>query len=318
MSTPLIPQEIYLLERYSSLDYFGEMRDAWASMVKAAEEALDQFMRKLPLDYRRRDLSRQPDIVWGERVLPNFRSTLESLNTGYILLSRGDLSALALGGNVMTNIKGQTSDYPADWMPKELEDRFWYWQGEAGTRAFNVSITEYAGWVMTDLTSRYSAQSRGILAAPPSWPVYRLNPAITSTTGQPVGRSGIYLPACDDSCAEVLIQGYDAFRARVGFDSRTTHSVSRAATTWTLVERIADSGGGVPGQEDSTSTIAEHSMLRRAPGGEACPQAGWWHTPAKTGSRRYFKSGEVMPVFEGSPYGTTIWQWDVDQSAPRL
>ncbi|MEN9452933.1 MAG: hypothetical protein RLZZ369_1992, partial [Pseudomonadota bacterium] len=40
MATPLIPQEIYLLERYSSLDYFGEMRDAWAKMLDAAEEAL--------------------------------------------------------------------------------------------------------------------------------------------------------------------------------------------------------------------------------------------------------------------------------------
>jgi hypothetical protein len=31
MSAPLIPQEIYLLERYSSLEYFGRMRDAFAA-----------------------------------------------------------------------------------------------------------------------------------------------------------------------------------------------------------------------------------------------------------------------------------------------
>jgi len=43
MASPLIPQEIYLLERYSSADYFGDMRDAWAAMVKHAERALDIF-----------------------------------------------------------------------------------------------------------------------------------------------------------------------------------------------------------------------------------------------------------------------------------
>ena len=50
------------------------------------------------------------------------------------------------------------------------------------------------------------------------------------------------------------------------------------------------------------------------PGGEACPQAGWWFTPAKVGSRRHFEAGEVMPVIEGSDYGATFWQWDANQS----
>jgi hypothetical protein len=52
--------------------------------------------------------------------------------------------------------------------------------------------------------------------------------------------------------------------------------------------------------------------------GESCPRAGWWFTPAKVGSRRYFKADEVMPIIEGSSYGSTFWQWDVDQSAPKL
>ncbi|MGJ7530017.1 PoNe immunity protein domain-containing protein [Variovorax sp. GB1P17] len=60
------------------------------------------------------------------------------------------------------------------------------------------------------------------------------------------------------------------------------------------------------------------SRPTRVPGGEYCPQAGWWFTPASTGSRRYFKQGEVMPIIEGSDYGSTFWQWDFDQSAPAL
>ena len=87
------PQEIFLLERYSSPAYFKEMRDAFANMLEAAEYALELFVNDLPFDYRTRPLNQQPDIVWGERVLPNLRDTLDSLNIGYQELLNGDLAA---------------------------------------------------------------------------------------------------------------------------------------------------------------------------------------------------------------------------------
>ncbi len=62
--TTIHPQEIYLLERYVSLEYFGELRDVWGAMIKHVETCLDQFMKNLPLDYRKRPLSDQPDVVW--------------------------------------------------------------------------------------------------------------------------------------------------------------------------------------------------------------------------------------------------------------
>lgn len=49
-----------------------------------------------------------------------------------------------------------------------------------------------------------------------------------------------------------------------------------------------------------------------------CPKPGWWFTPAKTNSRRYFKRGEVFPEIESSSYGATFWQWSPDQSDPSL
>ncbi|MBY4767254.1 type VI immunity family protein [Burkholderia ambifaria] len=49
------------------------------------------------------------------------------------------------------------------------------------------------------------------------------------------------------------------------------------------------------------------------PGGNACPVAGWWQTPAKTGSRRYFEAGEIMPAIEGSAWGKTHWNWSPNQ-----
>lgn len=54
------------------------------------------------------------------------------------------------------------------------------------------------------------------------------------------------------------------------------------------------------------------------PAGQPCPESGWWHTPAKVGSRRYFKQGDVMPKIEGSSYGDTYWLWDADQESPKL
>lgn len=53
------------------------------------------------------------------------------------------------------------------------------------------------------------------------------------------------------------------------------------------------------------------------PGNAPCPKTGWWFTPAKAGSHRYFKQSEIMPSV-GGDYGQTFWQWSPDQSAPKL
>lgn len=53
--------------------------------------------------------------------------------------------------------------------------------------------------------------------------------------------------------------------------------------------------------------------ITRCEANKPCPEAGFWWTPAKEHSRRYFQQGEIMPNFPGSPYGVTIWQWDVNQ-----
>ncbi|MFS8930533.1 conserved hypothetical protein [Cupriavidus taiwanensis] len=52
----------------------------------------------------------------------------------------------------------------------------------------------------------------------------------------------------------------------------------------------------------------------RCDSGQPCPQAGWWMTPAKIKSRRWFAKDEMMPDIKDSDFGATIWQWDMDQS----
>ncbi|MBH9578884.1 PoNe immunity protein domain-containing protein [Inhella proteolytica] len=50
----------------------------------------------------------------------------------------------------------------------------------------------------------------------------------------------------------------------------------------------------------------------RCESGQACPQSGYWLSPAQVGSRRHFQAGDLMPIL-GGDYGVTIWQWDENQ-----
>lgn len=57
---------------------------------------------------------------------------------------------------------------------------------------------------------------------------------------------------------------------------------------------------------------AETSERERCEAGQPCPHEGFWHTPAKSDSRRFFKAGEIMPAFE-SDWGDTVWLRDENQ-----
>lgn len=69
------------------------------------------------------------------------------------------------------------------------------------------------------------------------------------------------------------------------------------------------------GDNPSAASAAQSPTIPdRVEGGGPCSKSGWWITPAKVGSRRYFEAGEIMPVIESSDYGATFWQWDANQS----
>lgn len=72
-----------------------------------------------------------------------------------------------------------------------------------------------------------------------------------------------------------------------------------------MIERIADSGGGLPGASDEIAA----GVRIRVEGGKHCPRTGFYLTPAKSNSRRHFNQGDTMPSW-GGDYGVTIWQWD--------
>lgn len=60
------------------------------------------------------------------------------------------------------------------------------------------------------------------------------------------------------------------------------------------------------------SAASPDSVALRCEAGQPCPRDGFWFTPAKADSRRYFKHGEIVPAL-GGDYGLTIWQWDERQ-----
>ncbi len=84
---------------------------------------------------------------------------------------------------------------------------------------------------------------------------------------------------------------------------------------WYFVEMI---DGEFDDTSEDETNAAEPVRRLNVPAGQPCPETGWWHTPAKAGSRRYFKQGTVMPEMKGSDYGATYWQWSHDQEMPNL
>lgn len=319
MAPALIPQEVYLLERYTSAEYFLPMRDAWERMVKHAEACLEVFVENLPSDYRSRPLWQQPDIVWGERVLPNFRGTLNSLFDAYIRLSHGDKQALGAAGRIRSDFAGFSRDYSVDWMdePQVAEilpkggDLFWKYLGEALRPASNIERTVDIGWTYGALGRRYQSDAEPF-SPPERWPKYRLNSNVRVSTDQSAPKTGCYLPMVEEASPQFWIEGNDVFEALVGLNEDENQYRERRPAGWILIERV-------PGEfvdNPLTDLLQDNAALirvERVPAGKSCPQSGWWYTPAKSDSRRYFKQGESFPNVEDSEYGDTFWLWSPNQ-----
>ena len=226
------------------------------------------------------------------------------------------------GFGVLGDIRGQKMDYWEGWMDEVepgAERKYFDLLHRAGQLAQPIEITTSGIWSPGDLTTRYHEILSTLPLNPPSsWPVYRLNTQVKVKSGERNPVTGFYLPDVDNSFPALLIKTDDemwgeAPEARIGNPDRTRAGF--LPCTWTLIERIADSGGGMPGQDNASGTDVR---IQRVPGGQTCPVAGWWHTPAAANSRRYFNQGDTMPSISGSNYGDTYWLWDANQDSPKL
>ncbi|MEO7495933.1 MAG: hypothetical protein ABIT83_18875 [Massilia sp.] len=270
----LDPQEVFLLERYTSAAYTGQLRDVWGEMIAHVEQCVDAFMRKPPRDDRSRLLPDRPDIVWGERVLPNFRDTCRALCDGYIELTHGDLAGLDACHGPMSDAKGQ-SDFSPDWMNVADRETYGRLLNRASGMAGNISASVGAYWSPGELTSRYDESARGALDPPPRWPVYALDTHTAVRTGHPVKVSGIYLPDTDNSGAQFLSAAGDVAPEACAFirmedllnpDNGQKYAgqpiFDKRAVLWRLVTRTSDAGttwpieGAVAPQRRHLSTSA--------------------------------------------------------------
>ena len=82
---------------------------------------------------------------------------------------------------------------------------------------------------------------------------------------------------------------------------------------WMLDEKYTGPIDWPANWRDDVADFADGTAQRlRCEAGQPCPREGWWFTPAKAGSRRFFAQGDVMPAYS-TDYGMTIWQWDEQQ-----
>lgn len=221
--TALIPQEVYLLERYTSKDYFVLVRDAWDEVVRHVESCLDLFVNDLPANYRGRPLWDQPDIVWGERVLPNFRSTRDHMDSAYIRLTHGDKQALGAASRITSDMRGQGDSSP-EWMDAisvgkvfpDAKDVYYDLLRQANLAARNVATTVDSQWAWGLLGDQYNHDARGAFDPPERWPRYRLNLEVRTSTGQLAPPDGNLFADCRDVFASLPHRGQSGIQGARG------------------------------------------------------------------------------------------------------
>ncbi len=114
----------------------------------------------------------------------------------------------------------------------------------------------------------------------------------------------------------------EEFRERVIWDGvpqvdLAPSAVARKAftarpTTWYFVE-VVEGEFETYDDNDIPGVILKRI---RVEGGDVCPESGYYFTPVNPTSRRHFKQGEIMPIFQSTLW-KTIWQWDEQQMCAR-
>ncbi len=317
MHIKINPDQIRLLELFISPTYLGDLRDKWAKMIDHIESCLATYMLDLPPRYRSKPLPEQPDIVWGHRVLPNFRSTLESLNQGFILLTHGDFAGLSSAHGPRSDGKGQM-DFWAGWMSKNDEKLYEELLYSAVMMANNIVLTEGAYWSSLDPSKHPYDFQRSLHTFRNRR--YRICPSSTVYSGDRTKVSGIYAPDLDQASpqflsnkyataplAKVYVKSEDLLDPVTGEKYDEQLIFEKRACVWYLIERWDTCDDDASDQNYYSTGVSCIS------GGELCPVTGFYFTPAKVNSRTRFEEGTIMPSF-ASTYGITIWQWDANQS----
>lgn len=306
--------QIKLLELFISKTYFAAMRDEWERMINHVEACLSSYMSNLSPNYRSKPLQDQPDVAWGHRVLPNFRQTMEGLNTGFILLTHGDMSGLAYANGVRSDYKGQM-EYGSDWMEPDDAQKYDDAIYSAMVMAHNIGITEAAEW--TSLKPSKHLKELQLASQQASFRSYKVNMNVSVRSGNKITVNGIYVPDLEQGCPQFLnsgrlfspktsvyVRSKDLLDPITGEKYDEHRFYEEKDCIWYLIERC-------DGAESTTDSVHAATTLC-INGGEQCSQSGYYFTPASPNSRSWFEAGSLMPLLS-TEYGMTIWQWDLNQ-----
>lgn len=180
-------------------------------------------------------------------------------------------------------------------------------------------------------TAIQSAEKYGVISAPSSFPTHPVDVGQSVCPGERCPRTGVWVPkqwldgATDFSLAfgvegrpmqpAYRIKGLELNNPFIGYDEEMAAEYEAIATGLPVTEAVDTIWYFVTQPIHKTDSIDD--MRLRCEAGQPCPKTGHWITPARAGSRRYFQQGTTMPEV-ASDYGSTIWQWDSDQSDPNL
>lgn len=304
------PKEAYLLEQFSSLQFFETMRNNYRFFLDGLEELFEIYMHNLPYNLRSLPLPEQADINWGGTVLPNLRSTMDRIDIAYAKIKAGDFTYLRCTGEIRSNDKGM-SEFSPHWMddlPVNKVRQCWDYYSIANQYASILESTYPTTWDKGFLAKEFphlELFNNINVNLPESYPIYRINPEVKVKSKEKLIKAGIYICGDFDHKLKFLAaspeQG-NGFAPRYAMQNPETYENTYFETTWTLVERIADTGG-------SAETIQAENLKGFA--GEICPCSGHWWSPVNQSEKRYFEQGEVFPEISNNAWGKTIWYLEV-------
>ncbi|NAR49098.1 hypothetical protein GPS60_16275 [Acinetobacter haemolyticus] len=246
------PKAAYLLEQFSSLEFFETMRNNYGLFLDSLEELFEIYMHNLPYNLRSLPYPEQADIQWGGAVLPNLRNTMDRIDSAYAKIKSGDFTYLRCTGEIRSNDKG-LSEFSPHWMdnlPTAKVKQCWDHYSVAKSYASIISNTYPTYWNLDELVIDYPEDDifhEINLVLPDSYPVYRVNPEIIVKSNEKVEKTGIYICEQDRKRIEFMAASEEESRgvgsvAATGMDPDTFETFY-GDCAWILVERIADEGG---------------------------------------------------------------------------
>lgn len=310
MNYTFSPKEVYLIEQFTSPEFFEVMRSNYQSYINELEELFEIYMHNLPYNLRSLPLPEQADIVWGETVLPNLRDTMQRINVASEKIKNGDFTYLFIAGEIRSNDKG-LSEFSNNWlddMPTEKVIQCFKYHSLAADYASVIESAYPTSWGKGELTSMFPSAEMFHdieIRLPDSYPIYQVNPSITVRSKEKTPRTGIYICQDFDHKLAFLASSLEDNRGlapRYAKQDSGTGENRYFETSWILIERIADEGG-------SQETITTEKL--KAYASETCPESGNWWSPANQSQYRYFEKGEVFPEIENNAWGETVWYLEV-------